>query len=561
MNRLASLAVLALVPLVGCSNHVVSIGITVVTESCGGAAKPTEGVDTYRAVITGSQMEPITQTFAAGGQVQFEQIPPGEGRVLALTGYAGDPDNGGTPLAFGQTVPFTVPDNPDSPVTATVVLRKVNTFAGVPTVEDPSTCAKLTIPRAGHTATLMNDGRVLIAGGFSLNPGTDSSIDAGGDPRNWAFHDEAEIFDPATNTSQSVAKMVAFNLSSVGYDSPGAFAAASRLGDGSVMISGGETYSFGFGARSNTMTYDPSSNSWYEGIMSAPGFDFPDGGQRTLERSHHIQVTNSDGQVLIAGGIRYDRSTRQPTLASEPIWIDPATGQFQAVTQKDGSAYSFARANASATLVLGGSAIAVGGGDLLDGGLADQPVVFFDLADDGGWLAYAGGLDSSAADPPRSHGVIAGLGPEQTLVVLAGGFGSDGSLLTSSGVMDATAAGTQFALAPVAGRSDGCAVTLPDGRAVVIGGELAEVPPATSPAVDVYQESFYQLLAPHVSDAGAKIDDFTPPFSTPALLDSRKWQTCTVLQDGSVLVTGGVKEEAGKFEVLDTIELYTPVPL
>jgi len=68
---------------------------------------------------------------------------------------------------------------------------------------------KMKKTRAGHTATLLNDGRVLVAGGHG-----DTS---------------AEIFDPATNSFSATAPM---SVRRYGHS-------ASLLPDGKVLIAGG----------------------------------------------------------------------------------------------------------------------------------------------------------------------------------------------------------------------------------------------------------------------------------------------------------------------------------
>jgi hypothetical protein len=76
--------------------------------------------------------------------------------------------------------------------------------------------ATLVAPRAGHTATLMPDGRVLVVGGFSTGRG----------------YEFAEVFDPTTETFAVVA--------SVENRERGLHATA-KLPDGSVLVLGGET--------------------------------------------------------------------------------------------------------------------------------------------------------------------------------------------------------------------------------------------------------------------------------------------------------------------------------
>jgi hypothetical protein len=76
----------------------------------------------------------------------------------------------------------------------------------------------LTPPRMYHTATLLNDGTVLIAGGYQTPP-SDSTLAS------------AEIYDPSSGTFSQTGSMAA----------PRAFSrnSATLLPDGSVLIVGG----------------------------------------------------------------------------------------------------------------------------------------------------------------------------------------------------------------------------------------------------------------------------------------------------------------------------------
>lgn len=67
----------------------------------------------------------------------------------------------------------------------------------------------------GHTATLLDDGRVLVAGGTV----------------NGLISSDIELFDPASGTSTLVALMV----------QPRTDHAAARLADDTVLIVGGST--------------------------------------------------------------------------------------------------------------------------------------------------------------------------------------------------------------------------------------------------------------------------------------------------------------------------------
>src|SRR5271169_5699280 len=69
-------------------------------------------------------------------------------------------------------------------------------------------------PRSGHSATLLQDGRILVAGGMR---------------RNQDFYRSAELYDPATGKFRAAASM---NIARVGH-------AAVLLHSGKVLIAGG----------------------------------------------------------------------------------------------------------------------------------------------------------------------------------------------------------------------------------------------------------------------------------------------------------------------------------
>ncbi len=69
-------------------------------------------------------------------------------------------------------------------------------------------------PRAGHTATLLKDGRVLVAGGMVHNR---------------EFLDSAELYDPVSRQFSSTGKMMTKRVGQV----------AALLLDGRVLLAGG----------------------------------------------------------------------------------------------------------------------------------------------------------------------------------------------------------------------------------------------------------------------------------------------------------------------------------
>src|SRR5205823_3522093 len=130
------------------------------------------------------------------------------------------------------------------------------------------TTGHLATTRAGHAAVLLEDGRVLIAGGTrALAPGTP--------PVNL---DSAEIYDPATGAWTATGSMHVKRNEPI----------LTLLPDGRVFVSGA-TRVPGPDAKSAEI-YDPATGQWTRvADMSSP-------------RNDHIQELLDDGRVLVAGG-------------------------------------------------------------------------------------------------------------------------------------------------------------------------------------------------------------------------------------------------------------------
>jgi len=135
----------------------------------------------------------------------------------------------------------------------------------------------LAVPRYNHTATLLNDGRVLILGGYGLN---DERLDS------------AEIFDPVTNTWRTVTATSAW---------PRVFHTATLLNDGRVLVVGGGL-SFG-GTVDNAEIFDPVTESFTPAASPGP-------------RQGHAAVLLTDGSVLLSDG-----ASGQRYLPASNTWV------------------------------------------------------------------------------------------------------------------------------------------------------------------------------------------------------------------------------------------------
>lgn len=148
----------------------------------------------------------------------------------------------------------------------------------------------MTLLRTEHTATLLTNGKLLIAGGANI-------ISLGG-LMNLA---SAELYEPATGTFTATGNMT----------TPRWNHAATLLPNGKVLIAGGS--SGGDSALASTELYDPST-----GAFTATGY-------MHQARHRHTATLLNNGNVLIAGGAR--TGYLDSILATAEIY-DPSTGVF-----------------------------------------------------------------------------------------------------------------------------------------------------------------------------------------------------------------------------------------
>ena len=147
-----------------------------------------------------------------------------------------------------------------SAIVATLVLEPV-ALAGV----DPSwtPTGNLNTPRSGHTATLLPNGKVLVAAG-------DNSSGA---------ISNAELYDPSTGTWSVTGNLVTARGGHT----------ATLLPNGKVLVVGGYNYEGG-GDLNSAELYDPSTGTW-----SVTG-------SLNTGRGGHTATLLPTGKVLVVGG-------------------------------------------------------------------------------------------------------------------------------------------------------------------------------------------------------------------------------------------------------------------
>ena len=228
---------------------------------------------TFAATVTGSGNTAVTWTVQEGAA----------GGTITDAGFYTAP----TTLGTYHVVATSVADASKSATAAVTVVQSGFTPTG-----------SMTLDRVGHTATLLPNGQVLIAG-------PDSS---------------AELYDPAAGSFARTGNMGTFH----------AYHTATLLPNGTVLIAGG------FSATAEV--YDP-----------ATGLFTPTGSMAT-QREAHTATLLPNGTVLIAGGFS---ATTELTTAEV---YDPATGSFMPT-----GSMAFPRSVNTATLLPNGAVLVAGG--------------------------------------------------------------------------------------------------------------------------------------------------------------------------------------------------------
>jgi IPT/TIG domain/Bacterial Ig-like domain (group 2)/Galactose oxidase, central domain len=294
-----------------------------------------------------------------------------------------------------------------------------------PATESFTTTGSLGTAREDHTATLLQNGKVLIAGGDNFQGGGASLA-------------SAELYDPATGTFTSTGTM---NQSQD-------FHTATLLNNGTVLIAGGHYFGGGQGGASDNEIYDPVA-----GTFSATG-------NFLTTRQGPSSSLLGDGTVLVAGGS--DASGNY--LGSAEIY-NPSTGTFTGT-----ASLNTARLYDAATPLNSGSVFFVGG-DYYSTTSLDPVLATSELYDP---VAKTFTLSSSMALPRASHTVTLLSGGSvlvvggQTPVVVDGQptevntgtaeiFNTTSKTFTGAGSLQDP-------------RSDHTATLLNDGTILVVGG-------------------------------------------------------------------------------------------
>ncbi|HWY67774.1 MAG TPA: Ig-like domain-containing protein [Terriglobales bacterium] len=293
-----------------------------------------------RVLMAGGSQGP-TEDFEEAGQSDAELYDPAT-HSFVLTGRMISPrdwhtatllQNGNVLVTGGFGVGL---DQPPTLASAELFDPATGTFSGT---KDMSTL------RAAHTATLLPNGQVLLAGG-----GNEGGF---GFPAFGAASASVELYDPAANSFIPAGAM----------GTPRYSHTATLLPNGKVLIAGGLTTfllpsSFAFNALSTAELYDPLTGS------------FAPTGNMGTARGGHTATLLTSGKVLVTGGVISIASVSSSSCAGSPATMiastaelyDPATGTFTPT----GSMVE-AREEHMATLLPDGNVLIAGGGTAIQG--------------------------------------------------------------------------------------------------------------------------------------------------------------------------------------------------
>ena len=376
--------------------------------------------------------------------------------------------------------------------------------------------------RYQHSATVLNNGKVLIAGGVHCVTGGTCT-----------YLNSAELYDPVAVTSTNTGSLA----------TPRA-APAVLLASGKVLIAGGSNCDSGnCGSQSTAEIYDPTSGT------------FGSTGNMNVSRDGHTTTLLADGRVLIAGGescfvsgggenrgeplfdgARLVFASFNPAIFSTSCSAqqtaeiyDPASGVFSYT-----ASMHFARYNAAATRLADGRVLIVGGSDEFN------PLYSAEIYDPS---------TNTFSDVPTGLGT-ARSSPVATLL-------NNGQVLVASGstceapicptvaaeLYDTATNGFHYTTGGMnVARVSDTGLLLTNGQVILSAGNSActQINSCTSSASS-------ELYNPVIGTFAA----------TQSLTTARAMPSGTLVSNGNVLLAGGISNGV----TLSSVETYTPAAL
>jgi hypothetical protein len=394
----------------------------------------------------------------------------------------------------------------------------------------------MTTAREEHTATLLEDGRVLVAGGGTIGLTQTAT---------------AEIYDPVKRTFAATGSMA--------YSRTGA--AAVRLADGRVLVTGGGGFAAGSAATAAVLDtaeiYDPASAQFMPTANDMPEPHFL-----------HAIALLSDGRALLAGGFAGSGPFFFLETEAAATLFDPSTNSFTPATPLNA-----ARAGIDAVSLADGR-IFIPGGSNFQGEVLGEAEVYSAAS---GIFEVSGGLHGERVD----HAALA---LPDGVILITGGINGVGEVLKTAEIYSSASGRLTLTKPMTIGHHGHTMTLLKSGKVLIAGGnnEIAELydPVTASFTATAGRMTAVRLHATAtllndgtVLIAGGAPDNVQPALQSAELYDPasdhfipvaapmrspRVFQVAALLPDGKVLLAGGSDTDASADGATDTAEVYDP---
>ncbi|HVE47466.1 MAG TPA: kelch repeat-containing protein [Acidimicrobiales bacterium] len=404
---------------------------------------------------------------------------------------------------------------PDGTFLAAGALGRTEIYdPGAPAVGHWSGTGYLSEPRLGYSATVLADGKLLVAGGA-----TPSSSKQGLATRS------AEVYDPDRGTWVSTSgpmTLPRIDHTATLLSGPACAGSSPPGYCGKVLVTGGAPASdpaWTQGTQTAEL-YDPATATW---ALAAP---------MAVRRTRHAALRLADGKVLVVGG----------SGVSDAELYDPGTGEWFGAGDMGVIREADTRGQIKEILAtqLGDGRVMVVGGDLA-------------VADKNKISVYASGTWSVIEYESKGNGASATFLADGRLF-LAGGSGVEA---TRAKLYDPTSGAWTASEEMIGtGRGDHMATLLKDGRVLIAGGR--DLNSSNTPKPLLRSTEIYDPSADRWSETGSlgtvrqrsRSDDFA-------------MSRLTLLRDGTALILGGmaINSFTRTLQVTGAVnERYPPAP-
>jgi hypothetical protein len=343
-----------------------------------------------------------------------------------------------------------------------------------------SSTGPLAFPRLFHTATKLSDGRVVVIGGAR------SALVHTADAHPFPILptdpvNAVEVFDPGSKTFANVA---------VDPVAPRVFAAATRTLDDEVMVTGGIPFNLPRNDLSNALASTT--------ICGGAALACRAGPEMNSRRAGHVAFTLEPDGIFVMGGS-----------------IESGAGQFQVEALRNGAAFEYLEVQSMGT---------------------DRNVFFAATTQYVPFrLLSAGGLHRSADGTFELARTAAGGGP---VIVLDMSIGAFGGIVTGEPPNPA-------AMATQSARFFGAAAALPGGTRAIIAGGFSDLGFTPSAELEKYEQATL-LVEPLVVQAQPRV-----------LHQARGGLVAAQNGDGAVVFFGGETPDIAGRVPLETAEIFS----